>query len=299
MASKQATSVWSRLRRRAADPEREQAAAAVPLTAERPERADIADVRTHFAGFRQIAVVSPKGGDGKTTGAACLATVMGTLRGGFVAAMDCNEAWGTLGLRTRRAKGAADFADMLGALATLNRPDLRVGELAPYVQPQAEAMFDVLASGESPDTDQVLTEEAFWLLRDIVSRFYKVLIADTGNNIRVDNWLSVVSSSHQLVITTRPHEDSLRSVMWMLDFLNSRGLGEVVSRAVTVITPSPDQTRTQLWHAEDELSARTRIVVPVPFDTELAGGGLVDFGRLEPATRRAWLRVAAEVAQGL
>ena len=49
-------------------------------------------------------------------------------------------------------------------------------------------MFDVLASDESATGGEMLTAAAFAEIREVVSRFYKLIFVDTGNNVRAQNW---------------------------------------------------------------------------------------------------------------
>ena len=58
---------------------------------------DIEMVRRNFGGLRQVTVVNPKGGAGKTVAILLLAMTFGQKRGGYVLAWDNNETQGTLG----------------------------------------------------------------------------------------------------------------------------------------------------------------------------------------------------------
>jgi hypothetical protein len=59
-----------------------------PNRREREGRASIASVRRAFGGLRQITVVNPKGGAGKTVATLMLGLTFGQTRGGFVLAWD-------------------------------------------------------------------------------------------------------------------------------------------------------------------------------------------------------------------
>ena len=66
---------------------------------EQEMKRDIEMVRRNFGGLRQVTVVNPKGGAGKTVAILLLAMTFGQKRGGYVLAWDNNETQGTLGMR--------------------------------------------------------------------------------------------------------------------------------------------------------------------------------------------------------
>ncbi|HEX6873740.1 MAG TPA: chromosome partitioning protein, partial [Micromonosporaceae bacterium] len=70
-----------------------------PNRRERERRVNVAAVRRSFGGLRQVTVVNPKGGAGKTVATLMLGLTFGQTRGGFVLAWDNNETQGTLGMR--------------------------------------------------------------------------------------------------------------------------------------------------------------------------------------------------------
>jgi hypothetical protein len=141
-------------------------------------------VRRNFGGLRQITVVNPKGGAGKTVAALLLAMTFGQKRGGYVLAWDNNETQGTLGMRAMQDFHVRTVRDLLRDLKYFQDVHGRVGDLSQYVRSQGEAMFDVLSSDESATAGEMLTAEAFQDLREVVARFYKLIIVDTGNNVR-------------------------------------------------------------------------------------------------------------------
>ncbi len=57
-------------------------------------------------------------------------------------------------------------------------------------------MFDVLASDESATAGEMLTAQAFGEIREVVSRFYKLIFVDTGNNVRAAE-LAVCDRRHR------------------------------------------------------------------------------------------------------
>jgi len=73
------------------------------------------------AGLRQITVVNPKGGAGKTIATLMLGLTFGQTRGGFVLAWDNNETQGTLGMRAQPDVHARTVRDLLRDLERFQR----------------------------------------------------------------------------------------------------------------------------------------------------------------------------------
>jgi len=270
-----------------------------PNRREREGRANIAAVRRAVGGLRQITVVNPKGGAGKTVATLMLGLAFGQTRGGFVLAWDNNETQGTLGMRAQQDVHSRTVRDLLHDLGRFGAPGGRIGELSAYVRSQDDAAFDVLASDEAATAGEMLTATAFREIRDVVGRFYKLLLVDTGNNVRAENWQAAVDATDQLVITMSARNDSAETAARLLDHLEQTGRRELVRRAIAVVTMPPHRKDVNPKSIERHFDQRCRVVLRVPYDRHLDSGAPVQYGALSPESRRAWLRVAAAVADGL
>ncbi|GIF16952.1 cobalamin biosynthesis protein CobQ [Actinoplanes teichomyceticus] len=260
---------------------------------------DVETVRRNFGGLRQVTVVNPKGGGGKTVATLLLAMTFGQKRGGYVLAWDNNETQGTLGMRAQQDFHARTVRDMLTDLHLLARGRGRVGDLSKYVRAQGEGMFDVLASDESATAGEMLTAEAFAEIRDVVSRFYKLIFVDTGNNVRAENWQAAIDATDQLVITMSARNDSAETAARMLDHLETSGRQRLVRQAVTVVTMPPTRKDIDLPAIQGHFAARTRAVLLAPYERRLDSGEPIRYGALSGNTKDAWLKIAAAVAEGL
>jgi MinD-like ATPase involved in chromosome partitioning or flagellar assembly len=270
-----------------------------PNRREREGRLNLSTVRRAFGGLRQVTVVNPKGGAGKTVATLMLGLTFGQTRGGFVLAWDNNETQGTLGMRAQPDVHVRTVRDLLRDLDRFTGGGGRVGELAAYVRAQEDAMFDVLASDEAATAGEMLTARAFRDIREVVGRFYKIILVDTGNNVRAENWQAALDASDQLVITMSARNDSAETAARLLDHLEQTGRRELVRRAVTVVTMPPHRKDVNPGAIERHFDQRCRIALRVPYDRHLDSGAPVRFAAIAPESRRAWLRVAAAVADGL
>ncbi|MFI7609077.1 chromosome partitioning protein [Micromonospora sp. NPDC049366] len=266
---------------------------------EQERKRDIEMVRRNFGGLRQVTVVNPKGGAGKTVAILLLAMTFGQKRGGYVLAWDNNETQGTLGMRAQQDFHSRTVRDMLRDLGQFHGAHGRVGDLSQYVRSQGEGMFDVLASDESATGGEMLTAAAFAEIREVVSRFYKLIFVDTGNNVRAQNWQAAMDATDQLVVTMSARNDSAETAARMLDHLEQSGRQRLVRQAVTVVSMPPSRKEIDLPAIQEHFAARTRAVLLAPYERLIDSGEPIRYGALSSATRDAWLKIAAAVAEGL
>ncbi|MBW9120212.1 ParA family protein [Microbacterium trichothecenolyticum] len=250
---------------------------------------------------RTIVVLNPKGGAHKTTSTLLLAATFGTLRGGATLAWDNNETRGTLGWRAQHAPHHRTAVDLLEDLdEASNFRGSSLAALDHYVRTQVDARFDVLASDEDAAASSTIDAAAFDRLHALLRRYYRLMIVDTGNNMRASNWVAAVAAADQLVIVSTVREDTAASAAWLLDGLREKGFGRKIDEAVTVLTaPSSRPDRKLESRLSQHFEQVTSAVVNAPFDPSLVDGGPIDFDALSPETRDAWLTVAATVADRL
>ena len=272
-----------------------------PGKKERLEIERLERIRRPLDGPRNIAVVNLKGGAHKTTASLMIAATLGVSRGGNVLAWDNNETRGTLGWRGVPTEHHRTAVDLLHDIETLRSPSASNADLDPYVRPQGEMRFDILASDEDPGSAALIDDRAFGELDEALSRFYRIKVIDTGNNVRASNWLAAVKSADQLVIISTVREDTFNAAAWMIDELRATGLGEQVDHAVTILSHSskgkfdPTLRSRLLAH----FGAHTRAVAEVPYEQQFVDGTHLDWSRVSKATKKAWLDATALIVDGL
>lgn len=270
-----------------------------PGPRERARQRAVDTVRRNFGGLRQITVVNPKGGAGKTVAVLMLAMTFGRHRGGYVLAWDNNETQGTLGMRAQQDFHVRTVRDLLRDLDHFRGPTGRIGDLSQYVRAQGGAMFDVLASDESATAGEMLTSQAFGDLREAVSRFYKLIVVDTGNNVRAANWQAAIDATDQLVVTMSARNDSAETAARMLDHLEQTGRRDLVRGAVSVVSMPAHRKDVDLPAVQRHFAARTRAVLLAPYEKLLDSGEPIRYDSLSKASSAAWLRISSAVAEGL
>jgi putative peptide zinc metalloprotease protein len=273
----------------------------VPGQHELRHRQAVTSVQRSLDGPKTVVVVNPKGGAHKTTAALLIAATFGINRGGYTLAWDNNETRGTLGWRATPARHANTAVDLLHDLERFtDLRNSRVGDLDNYVRNQGSEQFDVLASDEDAASAASIDATAFGALHRTLERFYRVIVVDTGNNMRASNWQAAVNAADQLVIISTVREDTAQSAAWLIDALRVSGNEAAVQKAVTVLSaPSRDPEVELRNRLHGHFGQLTRTVMDVPHDPALVAGGPLSYAALTAASREAWLQVTAAVAEGL
>ena len=139
-------------------------------------------------------------------------------------------------------------------------------------------LYRVLASDENAASAASMDAQAFDALHQVLSRFYRVIVIDTGNNMRASNWQAAVAAADQVVIVSTIREDTAQSAAWALDALRATGNDDAVRRAVTILS-APDRKidKDLRKRLRSHFGALTRAVVEVPYDPSLVSGGPIAY----------------------
>ena len=257
-------------------------------------------VSQHWPGPRTIAVLNGKGGAGKTPTSILLASNFARLGSGSVVAADGNVTRGTLGWRTEQGPHNATILDMVPQTEALMDPSARNGDVAAYTHHQTIDQFDVLRSNPLLlSTEQKLTPEELDGIQQVLTRYYRMIIWDTGNDEGDSLWLRIVSHADQIVIATTTRTDHAEAGRLLLQGLSGRDerSAALAANAVVVISQA-DREEPPATSLVDGFAGIAREVVTIPYDRAMREQWLRS-DKLAPATRAAWLHAAAAVARGL
>ena len=257
-------------------------------------------VSQHWPGPRTIAVLNGKGGAGKTPTSILLASNFARLGSGSVVAADGNVTRGTLGWRTEQGPHNATILDMVPQTEALMDPSARNGDVAAYTHHQTIDQFDVLRSNPLLlSTEQKLSPKELDGIQQVLTRYYRMIIWDTGNDEGDSLWLRIVSHADQIVIATTTRTDHAEAGRLLLQGLASRDerSAALAANAVVVISQA-DREEPPATSLVDGFAGIAREVVTIPYDRSMREQWLRS-DKLAPATRAAWLHAAAAVARGL
>jgi MinD-like ATPase involved in chromosome partitioning or flagellar assembly len=264
-----------------------------PSKAEVREQELINRARTPLRGCHRLAIISLKGGVGKTTTTTCLGSMFATLRGDRVVAMDANPDRGTLGEKIPRSSGST-VRDMVNNAERLTR----YADVRDFTS-QAPSRLEVLASDSDPFASMAFSETDYRVGVGILESFYNLILADCGTGLLHSAMVGVLDLADSLIIVTTTSLDGARSASATLDWLEHHGYEDLVRQSVAVIsTVHPGGGKVDVSKLEDHFASRCRAVVRIPFDPHLEAGGIIDLDELDQPTYDAYLQLAAEVGEG-
>ncbi|MFC8047948.1 AAA family ATPase [Nocardia sp. NPDC057353] len=241
-------------------------------------------------GDYRIAILSLKGGVGKTTTTVGLGSTFASMRGDRVIAIDANPDLGTLAHRVPR-QTRSTVRNLLEDQHITRYSDVRAHTS------QAPSRLEVLASEQDPAVSEAFSEADYRKAIGILQSFYNIILTDCGTGLMHSAMAGVLDMASSLVLVTSPAIDGARSASATLDWLDHHGHSKLVERTVVVVNASRRGASTvDLDQLRRLFLDRTRAVQVVPFDDHLAEGAEIDLELVSKPTRRALLELAAMVA---
>lgn len=263
-----------------------------PSAADRERRELVARVKSPVEGCRRIAVVSRKGGVGKTTTTLMLGHTFASLRGDRVIALDGNPDAGSLAYRVRR-ETSNTITGLLAHRNTINR----YADIRAYTS-QAPTRLEVVAADDDPRITDALVEQDFHTAVQLLEVHYNLVCLDTGTGVLESAAKGILQLADQIVVVTAPSLDSARAASSTLDWLDRNGHADLVDGSVAVVNAVRPRSQLELDRVVEHFARRCREVVRVPWDPHLEAGAESTLEQLREPTRNAYLRVAAAVADG-
>jgi MinD-like ATPase involved in chromosome partitioning or flagellar assembly len=244
-------------------------------------------------GCYRIALLSLKGGVGKTTITATLGATFASARGDRVIAVDANPDRGTLSQKVpletpstvrhllRDAEGIASYSDVRAYTS------------------QGESRLEVLASESDPAVSEAFSSDDYTTTLKVLERFYSLVLTDCGTGMLHSAMSAVLNHADVLIVVSSGSVDGSRSASATLDWLDAHGYQQLVGNSICVINAvRPRSGKVDMRKVVDHFSRRCRAVLQVPFDPHLEEGAEINLDRLKPETRDALTELAAVVASG-
>ncbi|MGW4327535.1 nucleotide-binding protein [Nocardia sp. NPDC004573] len=250
----------------------------------------VARIRQPVRGDYRIAVLSLKGGVGKTTTTMGLGSTFASIRGDRVIAVDANPDFGTLSQRVP-LQTRSTVRDLL-----LDSTIQRYSDVRRHTS-QATSRLEVLASERDPAASEAFSEDEYRAVARILQRFYNIILTDCGTGLMHSAMAGVLDLAHSLVLISSPAIDGARSAAATLDWLSLHGHDHLVRNAVVVInSPRAGSPNVGIQQLREYFLSRCRAVHIIPFDPHMSEGAEIDLHRLHKQTKRAYVELAATVA---
>jgi len=257
----------------------------------------VAKVQRPLRGCYRIALLSQKGGVGKTTITATLGATFATTRGDRVVAVDANPDRGTLSQKVPLETPATVRHLLRDAEGIAAYSDVR------HYTSQGPSRLEVLASESDPAVSEAFSSEEYTRTLEVLERFYSVVLTDCGTGMLHSAMSAIIDKADVLVVISSGSVDGARSASATLDWLDAHGHEDMVGNSIAVINgvrrrSGKGVTKVDLTKVVDHFSRRCRAVCQVPFDPHLEEGAEISLDRLRPETRESLLELAAVVAEG-
>ncbi|MBN8206479.1 MinD/ParA family protein [Microbacterium esteraromaticum] len=243
---------------------------------------------------RFVPVLSRKGGVGKTTVTALLGMALADARDDRVIAVDANPDRGTLAERVVGGH-TKSVRDLVRA-----QHDIRGYHDISALVARDHTRLDVLASDADPRVSEAFGDSDYRDVATVAAQYYSLVLTDSGTGIVHAVMGATLDLADQLVIVSGLSVDEARLASETLTWLETNGHADLARRAIVVLNQStPGAPLVRLSELESHFSTRAAHVLRIPYDPQIAGGGPIDFGSLQPATRQAAREVAAVLVEGL
>ncbi|WP_369829027.1 MinD/ParA family protein [Mycobacterium sp. E3247] len=256
------------------------------------QRATLDRVNQPVRGAFSIAVLSQKGGVGKTTTAIGLGATLATVRGDRVIAVDANPDFGTLSQRGPN-ETRSTVRDVL-----LDENIVRYSDIRRHTS-QGSSRLELLASERDPVTSEAFSDNDYRGVLSVLRRFYNIILTDCGTGLVHSAMSAVLDEADVIVVVASPAIDSARSALATLDWLEQNGYGHLAAQTTVVLSASrPGPTGLDVDLLASHFVPRVRALHIIPFDDHLAEGSEINFDLLSRQTRHAFLELAATIADG-
>jgi MinD-like ATPase involved in chromosome partitioning or flagellar assembly len=253
----------------------------------------VAQVNRPLRGSYRVALLSLKGGVGKTTITATLGATFASVRGDRVVAVDANPDHGTLSQKIP-LETSATVRQLLHDAGTIER----YSDVRRYTS-KGPSGLEILASENDPAISDAFCADDYTRTLDILERYYGLVLTDCGPGLLHSVMSSVLEKADLLIVVSSGSIDGARSASATLDWLDAHGHEEKVRNSIAVINAVRSRTgKVDMNKVVDHFSRRCRAVRLIPFDPHLEEGAEIGLDLLRRGTREALTELAAVVADG-
>ncbi|WAH95938.1 MinD/ParA family ATP-binding protein [Arthrobacter sp. MMS18-M83] len=255
-------------------------------------------ISRQLQGSYNTAVLSLKGGIGKTSTTVGVGLTLAEFRGDPPCAIDANPDSGDL---VERALGEGIYQKatprtITDLLKNVDNVD-SLTALARYMHHAGR--LHLIAGEQDPEVSDSLTAEEYLRIRQLISAYYSVALTDCGTGVTHNAMSGILQSADNLIIAAGYAVSGAKRARSTLQWLASHGYEDLARNAIVVITDKDEvSSRVDKDAIEEHLSGICRQLIAVPHDRGVADGDLVTLDVLRPETRRAYKEIAAAIVDG-
>ena len=251
-----------------------------------------ARIRRNARDSYQIGVFGLKGGVGKTAVTVALGSALSKVRGDRILAIDADPDGGNLADRAGR-QSAATIADLL-----TDKELHRYNDIRAYTSMNGSNL-EVLSSEEYSAARREFNDEDWNGATGIVSRYYNLVLADSGAGLFQPASRGVLSTVSGLVIVASASIDGARQAAITMDWLRQNGYQDLLGRSCVVINHvvpgKPNIDVEDLVQQFERHVAPGRVIV-LPWDKHIAAGTEIQLELLGKGFERKVVELAAALS---
>jgi MinD-like ATPase involved in chromosome partitioning or flagellar assembly len=255
-------------------------------------------ISRQLQGSFNTAVLSLKGGIGKTSTTVGVGLTLAEFRGDPPCAIDANPDSGDL---VERALGEGIYQmssprTITDLLKNIEYIDSLTG-LSRYMHHAGR--LHLIAGEQDPEVSDSLTAAEYLRIRKLISSYYSIALTDCGTGVTHNAMSGILQSADNLIIASGYAVSGAKRARSTLHWLASHGYEALARNAIVVITDKDEvSSRVDKDAIEEHLSGICRRLIAVPHDRGVADGDLVTLDVLKPETRRAYKEIAAAIVDG-
>lgn len=263
-----------------------------PSKKEQRRRDVYARIRAPKDTMYAIAVLTLKGGAGKTTVTATLGQTFAKYRSDGILAVDADPDAGDLPSRTAVHPHNLSMMEMLDT----EPDDLRQHDQVQRFLSITDTDLNVLANGWRPDGERLLVPEDIRDVYEIASHYYSMLLWDGDKALNSAVVREMLDKSNALVLLVEASRPGAEKAGYAIDWLRNHGYQGLLARTVAVINETTANTRLDVTKLTTVLARQQLKMHHIPFDPHLDEGLFVDLDKLKKKTRQKFEDLAAILA---
>lgn len=257
------------------------------------EELELDAIRAPLAGVAKVAVISLKGGVGKTSMTVGIGNTVATARGDRVIAVDVDPDLGDLDVSFSQAGGADANIERLAALTDAGRySNIRFHTV------QNVDRLEALGAQNDPRSSYILNATDYVSAIRILELHYNVILLDCGTGISTPLFAKIAAEVTGLVVVAAQDARGIRGARQTLHWLHAHGFDRLLSRTV-VLTNATRPGKPTINLDDEEVYFRERVakVVRIPYDRALNDGAAIELKSLAKPTRAKLTEAAAAIAE--
>lgn len=239
-----------------------------------------------------IAVISPKGGVGKSFLTYLVGNFLAEVRGDKVIAIDTNPDFGTLAdqVRGREEQTISSLLEQIQSIQHYS--DLR------RFTSKVQSRLEVLAAPADPDVMATITSQEYSQVFEQLHHYYDTVMFDCGTGFRDDITRFALKTADQIVLVSAPLFITTGIVIRAIGYLDQIGCD--LGRVTLAINQVRQEQPLDIEYMRSRFGSRLNAIVEVPFDMQLyhrMDRGEFSVEHTQPSTRIAVKQLIGEVVR--